>query len=46
MEVLFINSVCDEIYDESDLLICLIVYILCFCSEVGSYGCDICGFIC
>lgn len=46
VEVLLINFVCDEIFVVKDLLIKMIVYMFCFCSEVGSYGCDICGLIC
>lgn len=40
------NIVCDEILDVKILLVKMMVYILCFCFEVGLYGCDICGFIC
>lgn len=46
VEVLLINLVCDEIIDEDQLLIKMMVYMFCFCFEVGFYGCDICGLIC
>lgn len=46
LEVLLINIVCDEIVDVECLLLCMIVYLMCFCVEVGSGGCDVCGMIC
>lgn len=46
VEVLLINIVCDEILDVKLLFVKMIVYMFCFCLEVGLYGCDIWGFIC
>lgn len=46
LEVLLINIVCDEIVDVDQLLLCMIVQLMCFCVEVGSGGCDVCGMIC
>lgn len=46
VEVLVMNLVWDEIIEEEKFLLKLIVYIFCFCLEVGFYGCDICGLIC
>lgn len=40
------NIVCELIVDGVVLLIKFIVYFLCFCLEVGLYGCDMCGMIC
>lgn len=45
-EVLLIYMVVGDVFEESVLLICMIVYILCFCFEVGFVGCDIVGMLC